>query len=160
MDAKIIKIENGYNGKGGLTGKVVVIECIECGAEKTLPFSKIKNGGGRFCSNKCYHFNLAKRTKHLSPKWQGGRVKMLGYWHIKQDDGSYKREHVIIMENKIGRRLEPNECIHHINGNGYDNREENLQLMTKSEHHKLHYKYFQKNNKGQVIKSEYPKEFL
>lgn len=45
------------------------------------------------------------------------------------------------MEQKIGRKLERNEIVHHINGNTRDNRIENLQLMTLSEHTKLHYQH-------------------
>ena len=49
-------------------------------------------------------------------------------------------EHRYLMEQKIGRKLLSHECVHHINGDPFDNRIENLQLMTKSEHSKYHYK--------------------
>lgn len=49
-------------------------------------------------------------------------------------------EHRKIMEEHIGRKLKPNEVVHHINGNKNDNRIENLQLMTLSEHTRLHKK--------------------
>ncbi len=160
MEAIILEIYDGFNGKGGLTGKLALIECQECGNHKLISYSRIINKGGKFCSNKCYHLNLSKRKRELSNQWQGGRVKMSGYWYLRQDDSSYKKEHTIIMENKIGRKLFLNECVHHINGNKLDNRMENLQLMTKSEHHKLHYKYLEINNNGQVIKSNYLEKFL
>ena len=32
--------------------------------------------------------------------------------------------------------------------------------MTKSEHHKLHYIHFEKNSKGQIIKSKYSEKNL
>lgn len=38
----------------------------------------------------------------------------------------------------MGRKLESNEVVHHINGNTKDNRIENLEVMTRSEHAKLH----------------------
>ena len=41
------------------------------------------------------------------------------------------------MEKKLGRFLDLH-VVHHINGNKQDNRIENLQLMTKSEHVSLH----------------------
>ena len=43
-----------------------------------------------------------------------------------------------MMEEKIGRKLFRNECVHHINEIRNDNRIENLQLMTLCEHAKLH----------------------
>lgn len=47
-------------------------------------------------------------------------------------------EHRFIIEQFLGRKLKRNEVVHHINGNKNDNRIENLQLMSLSEHSKLH----------------------
>lgn len=43
------------------------------------------------------------------------------------------------MENHLGRLLEPDEVVHHINGDKFDNRIENLEVMTNSEHVSLHH---------------------
>lgn len=43
-----------------------------------------------------------------------------------------------IMENHLGRELESNEIVHHINEDPMDDRLENLQVMSRSEHGKLH----------------------
>ena len=51
----------------------------------------------------------------------------------------YMLIHRAMMEEKIGRKLNPNEIVHHINGNKTDNRIENLQIMSKSDHARLHY---------------------
>lgn len=47
-------------------------------------------------------------------------------------------EHHHVMCENIGRRLLPNECVHHINRDKTDNTLSNLRLMTLSEHSKLH----------------------
>jgi hypothetical protein len=47
-------------------------------------------------------------------------------------------EHRYIMEQHIGRKLARNEVVHHKNGNKRDNRIENLEIMSLSEHAKKH----------------------
>ena len=42
--------------------------------------------------------------------------------------------HRLIIENKLKRKIKSNEETHHINKNGLDNREENLKIVTKSQH--------------------------
>jgi hypothetical protein len=64
---------------------------------------------------------------------------MYKYRRIRLSGKSTKDEHRIIMEQHLGRKLCKDEVIHHINGNGKDNRIENLQLMTRSGHTKLHF---------------------
>jgi len=58
----------------------------------------------------------------------------------KNEDG--KRilidEHRYIMEQYLGRKLTKNEVVHHIDENKMNNNIENLQLLTRSEHSRLH----------------------
>lgn len=43
-------------------------------------------------------------------------------------------EHRHLMQEKLGRKLERFELVHHINGNKRDNRLENLELVTPKQH--------------------------
>lgn len=47
-------------------------------------------------------------------------------------------EHRYIMEQSIGRKLNRNEVVHHINGDARDNCLKNLELMSRSNHTTLH----------------------
>lgn len=58
--------------------------------------------------------------------------------HPKSSAEGYIMEHVLIMECFIGRWLKDDEVVHHKNKIRDDNRIENLQLLTKIEHSRLH----------------------
>ena len=58
--------------------------------------------------------------------------------HPKATKNGYVLEHRIVMENHLGRLLNPNEVVHHKNGNKKDNKVENLEVCEAKEHAKRH----------------------
>lgn len=54
------------------------------------------------------------------------------------EKGKYVYQHRQVAEEAIGRRLSTSECVHHINGVKDDNRAENLEILTRTKHGKLH----------------------
>lgn len=75
------------------------------------------------------------------PGWKGGRIRRKnGYVAVYAPNhpsltASKKRhvlEHRLVMEQKLGRYLQPFEEVHHINGVKDDNRPENLELWVRS----------------------------
>lgn len=53
-------------------------------------------------------------------------------------NGKKRDYHRYLMEQKLGRMLERDEVVHHINGNTLDNNIDNLMLMPLSEHARMH----------------------
>lgn len=92
--------------------------------------------------------------RHISDgqkrRWKG-RVKGCdihnGYFRLTVGGNSGRLLHVVVMEEQLGRRLNKDEVVHHINGDRRDNRIENLKLMSRAEHSRLHAK--ERQEKGQ-----------
>lgn len=79
-----------------------------------------------------------------NPNWKGGFVRhakgyILRYapWHPDQVNG-YVFEHRLVAEQTVGRRLNPWEDVHHIDGDKANNDPGNLQVISHSDHTRLH----------------------
>jgi hypothetical protein len=116
----------------------VVKNCEVCGKEFRTFLCYIKMGHGRFCSRSCVGiYTISKRKQY--PGWKGGLTKSNGYISEHIGIRKYRLQHVLIMENFLGRHLLKGECVHHLNGIRDDNRIENLKLTTKSDHIRLYH---------------------
>lgn len=65
-------------------------------------------------------------------------TKQYPYKTLKLPDGSTRGEHRCVVERHIGRRLQRNECVHHIDFNSRNNDLTNLIVMSLSEHMRFH----------------------
>ena len=79
--------------------------------------------------------NISKAKKGIG---SGFSKKPNGYIEITMGENKGRGQHVVIMEEMIGRSLMANECVHHKDGVRDNNDPSNLQLMTRSEHAKHH----------------------
>jgi len=67
-----------------------------------------------------------------------GRNAIYSPNHLKANSSGYILYSRYLMEKKIGRYLKPNENVHHINNNPLDDRIENLEIMSREKHARLH----------------------
>ena len=87
--------------------------------------------------------NIDTEPKRRKTK-EGSRIVRGNYIWVKVKDhpyanyGGYVREHRLIMEERLGRYLEPDEIVHHINEDTFDNRDFNLGLYKDSPHKSKH----------------------
>jgi len=102
---------------------------------------------GKYVSDLCKRHGIkcqrrGPRSGEAHPDWEGGRVKIKGYWHIycpghpkARKPVPYVPEHRLVMEKILGRYLKDGEVVHHANRDREDNRPENLRLYSSNGKH-------------------------
>lgn len=60
-------------------------------------------------------------------------------YNIVEIKGKKFKKSRLLMEEFLGRKLESDEVVHHINGNKKDDRIQNLEVMDEREHQSLHH---------------------
>lgn len=116
-------------------------DCEVCGTHVRLSPSQHRfRLGGRFCSRKCMGDAHLARPLDRMHNGRPAKLSTTGYVqvyepdHPRADRGGWVFEHRLVVEARIGRYLEPEENVHHLNGVKDDNRSENLVVLGHTEH--------------------------
>jgi HNH endonuclease len=121
----------------------VELKPCDCGCGQLIEYYNCRGGIKQYKKG----HNVSGFIKHGSehPSWRGGRtIDKNGYVRIWKPDGprfgmkAYGLEHIMIMEGHLGRKLKPDERVHHINEIKTDNRIENLMVLTDMVHKRYH----------------------
>lgn len=107
------------------------------------PHNKGISGYSNNGTFKCGHAGMA--AEH-NPMWKGGTSTTKAGYVV--DNHTKKYVHRIVMESKMGRKLLPNEHVHHINHDRGDNSPDNLVILSPEEHGRYHAKHGWEIRKG------------
>jgi hypothetical protein len=113
------------------------IACPECGnifQRLKKQVNAVVRRSGKWNCKRCV---LVRRNKSMSKRILGDTWIVEGRIWEKSESGWKKRSRLVV-ERRIGRKLNPDEIVHHINGNKRDDEFENLMLLSRGEHTTLH----------------------
>lgn len=126
-----------YQRKRGWTGST---SCQPCAVRATSR----RNKGRR---NKHVAARNSRQGGSKHPNWKGGRyVAHDGYVMVSVVQGrtsksgwsNYRKEHIVVIEEHLGRELTRKEVVHHVDGDKQNNALSNLWVSSQSEHRKAH----------------------
>ena len=135
----LVKLDVPRRAAGTPKGYVFSKECVLKRAAKHKGFKMPESTKRKLSEMKSCHFNGLNGYGHIKPHNMGYELAYCPDHPHAHADG-YVMFHTVMMERHIGRYLNDDEVVHHINGNRSDNRIENLMLMNKKEHMTMHMK--------------------
>lgn len=121
-------------------GRKIIKQCEICNKD----FKTYKSVNKRFCSRQCKVKWQKTITGSIHPAYKGiinygnGYNALFMPQHPQSDSKGYVLEHRYIMETKLGRFLEKEEIVHHLNGDKKDNNLSNLELTNNKDHSRRH----------------------
>lgn len=108
------------------------------------------------------HSNHVRGVLHY--RWNDGLTRsshgylkvQVGRFHPMADPNGYAYLHDLVVVAAIERQLGPDEVVHHENEQTWDNRLENLKVITRSEHAQHHNAGRERNDQGQFAAVQAP----
>jgi hypothetical protein len=106
---------------------------------RTDAMSEMRRGKKRPPFSEQWRENISKgKLAHGERHAKGTTLKPDGYVEYTRGPNKFRSVHVVAMEQRLGRHLTPDECVHHIDGDRSNNDPNNLALVTRSGHTRLH----------------------
>lgn len=128
---------NGASRRGAGAGPTPnhTFKCETCGVTCSV-YRSPSADLPRFCSLGCL---VEAQSGAANYFWSGGTALLRNGYRRSYSFGRSVYAHRAVMERHLGRRLRPEEVVHHVNRNKIDNRFENLHLLpSQSAHAELH----------------------
>lgn len=100
-------------------------------------------------------------TRNFTHPERGKKINWSGYvmvWNV--EERRYIREHRMIIEKHLGRKLLKTEHIHHKNGIKTDNRLSNLILISPQQHIRLGWENGTYKNVGNILRDKWRKGIM
>lgn len=107
-----------------------------CGAEVNVSGTNLTGGNVRSCgclAKEAAVLSGSKRRIDGPIRMKSGYVTVRKVGHPRATRAGRVLEHIVVMEDILGRLLLPGENVHHINGVKHDNSPENLELWVTSQ---------------------------
>jgi hypothetical protein len=110
--------------------------CQQCGNNFFTYPAWIRKGGGKFCSKECHSLSQMKNGISIH---NDGYIAIKLPDHPRANKWGFVYEHILVAEKKIGRPLNNEEVVHHVNGNPADNNPDNLFIFDSLANHAAHH---------------------
>lgn len=120
----------------------IFVKCDYCGKDTTTTPALLELNRRHYCSKSCKFLDRQKGYGITTDKYIWIRI---GNKQIKL--------HRYLMEIKLGRKLKADEIVHHIDFNKFNNNIDNLQVVSRSEHNRIH-NFLQKDRTDLYTKEE------
>lgn len=112
-----------------------MVQCPKCLKTRLMRVTNFHRGKDTGICITCFN---SRRGGNGNGFKHEGYIFVKAQGHHRATKEGYVKRAILVMEDKLGRLLNPTEHTHHLNDKRDDDRPENLINLTNSEHAKLH----------------------
>jgi hypothetical protein len=149
---RVVERHGSYHGRS-------FWKCVcSCGRVTYATGKNLKNGSTKSCG--CLHrqaaaLNLPDNAKPIGFKKKNKK----GYVLVKTACG-FEFEHRLVVASDLGRELQPDEIVHHVDGNKANNHLDNLEIIKTGKHTVLHHTGAMRSQETKMLISQKRKKYV